>query len=45
MVKQVLKEVARLNRFPYQSVFKEFIDGNNPSSTQQLLLKILPPVP
>ncbi|RDZ38612.1 hypothetical protein C5B87_19650, partial [Haloferax sp. Atlit-16N] len=34
MVKQVLKDVARQNKFSYQTVFKEFVDGNNPSCTQ-----------
>nr|WP_241391721.1 hypothetical protein [Yersinia frederiksenii] len=34
MVRQVLKDVSRLNKFHYQSVLKEFVDGNNPSCTQ-----------
>ncbi|HHL2713181.1 TPA: hypothetical protein ACQ39K_004839 [Yersinia enterocolitica] len=34
MVKQALKAVARQNKFPYPSVFAEFVAGNNPSCTQ-----------
>ena len=34
MVKQALKDVAHQNQYSYQTVFKEFVDGNNPSCTQ-----------
>lgn len=34
MVKQALKAVARQNNFSYQSVFADFVAGNNPSCTQ-----------